>query len=411
MRIDPASFSFTLLLGLLSVLPPFGIDMILPALPATGASLGVPPSDIGLAMSVYLLSLGVAPLVYGPVSDRYGRKRVMMFGCALLIIASIGCATAGSLPVLLAWRVAQGAGAASAMLVMAVIRDLFDGRALHARISYVVIAMNVVPLLAPTLGAELLAVGNWRVIYLALAAGGLVLLLVMAFGFGESARIDPNRRLTLSAAMGDYVRVILHPVCRGYILAYAAATGAVFAYVAGSSLFFIDVVGLRPDQYGLLFGATALAVMAGAFLDGRSAVWGVSSGHVLRLGLGLLMLSAFLLLGLTVAGWTPLPLMALFMFGATFAFGLIAPNVTSGAMQPMPQMAGVVGAAAGFFQMMAAAASSGLVAALFDGHSARSMSATMAFFALLAAGLYLGLVRPGERVVMDLGGKQHLRRS
>jgi DHA1 family bicyclomycin/chloramphenicol resistance-like MFS transporter len=404
-RINPASFGFTLLLGLLSVLPPFGIDMILPALPATGASLGVPPSDIGLAMSVYLLSLGVAPLIYGPLSDRYGRKPVLVFGCALLILASIGCATAPSLRILLVWRAVQGAGAASAMVVMAVIRDLFDGRALHAKISYVVIAMNVVPLVAPTLGAELLAVGNWRVIYLALAAGGLVLLLVMAFGFAESARIDPNGRLTLSVVVRDYGHVMLHPVCRGYILANAAATGAIFAYVAGSSLFFIDVAGLRPDQYGLIFGATAVTVMAGALLDGRSSAWGLTPGHVLSIGLGLLTLSSVMLLSLTLSGETSLPLMVPSMFGATFAFGLIAPNVTSGAMQNLPQLSGSVSAATGFFQMMAAAASSGLVAVLFDGHSALSMSAMMVLFSLLAAGLYVGLVRPGERELVGVGGK------
>jgi MFS transporter, DHA1 family, multidrug resistance protein len=161
----------------------------------------VPPSDIGLAMSVYLLSLGIAPLVCGPVSDRFGRKPVMVCGCVLLVVASVGCAAASSLPVLLAWRAAQGAGAASTMVVMAVIRDLFDGGIMHARISYVVIAMNVAPLIAPTLGAELLTLGNWRVIYLALALGALVLLLVMTFGLAESARIDPNARLTPSVVL------------------------------------------------------------------------------------------------------------------------------------------------------------------------------------------------------------------
>jgi DHA1 family bicyclomycin/chloramphenicol resistance-like MFS transporter len=404
-RINPTSFAFTLLLELLSVLPPFGIDMILPSLPATGACLGVPASDIGLAITVYLLSLGVAPLVYGPVSDRYGRKPVMVFGCALLVLASIGCATAPSLRILLMWRAFQGAGAAATMQVMAVIRDLFDGRALHTKISYVVIAMNVVPLLAPSLGAELLAVGNWRVIYLALAAGGLVLLVVMAFGFAESAWIDPHPRLTPSAVARDYGRVMLQPACRGYILVNAAATGAIFAYITGSSLFFIDVAGLRPDQYGLIFRATAVAVMAGAFLDGRSATWGLSSAHVLTIGLALLMLSSVMLLSLTLSGEKSLPLMVPFMFGATFAFGLIAPNVTSGALQNLPQLSGSVSAAAGFLQMMAAAASSGLVAVLFDGHSALSMSAMMVLFSTLAAGLYLALVRPGEREFVGVGGK------
>jgi MFS transporter, DHA1 family, multidrug resistance protein len=175
-----------------------------------------------------------------------------------------------------------------------------------------------------------------------------------------------------------------HPVCRGYILTNAAAMGTVFAYVAGSSLFFIDVVGLRPNQYGLIFGATALAVMAGAFLDGRSGAWGLPADRVLTLGLALLTPSACMLLGLTLVGEKALPAMVPFMFGATFAFGLITPNLRSGVMQNLPQLSGSVSAATGFCQIVAAAAGSGLVALLFDGHSARSMGGVMVLFALLA---------------------------
>src|ERR1700675_3225863 len=110
MRIHPDSFVFTLLLGLLSSLPTFGIDMILPSLSATGADLGAAPADVGLAMSVYLLSLGAALLVYGPVSDRFGRKPIVVFGCALVIIASLGCIFSHSLPALVFFRSVQGAG-------------------------------------------------------------------------------------------------------------------------------------------------------------------------------------------------------------------------------------------------------------------------------------------------------------
>jgi MFS transporter, DHA1 family, multidrug resistance protein len=112
LRIQADSFAFTLLLGLLSSLPTFGIDMILPTLSATGADFGVPASDAGLAMSTYLLGIGATLLVFGPVSDRYGRKPVVVFGCALMIVASVGCMFADSLPRLLLCRVLQGAGAA-----------------------------------------------------------------------------------------------------------------------------------------------------------------------------------------------------------------------------------------------------------------------------------------------------------
>ena len=374
--------------------------MILPALSATGASLGVPPAKAGLAMSVYLLSLGATPLVFGPVSDRYGRKPLLVLGSAVLVIGGLGCATSHSLPVLLAWRAVQGAGAASLSMSMAIIRDLYEGRVAHQKMSHVIVAINVVPMIAPLAGAQLLAAGGWRLLYVVLTVLGFILLLVTSLGFAESATPDPGRRLTPSGMLHDYLRVFRHPLCRGYILISSAAMGAIFAYVAGSSLFLVDVVGLTPFQYGLTFGLTAIAVMSGAWIDGRLSARGSPAGAILAAGLVLLVLASAALLSMTLAGWMPASLAVLAMIGATFAFGLIAPNVANGAMQPLPQIAGAVGSAAGCAQMLAAAAASGLVSVLFDGHSALSMSAIMLFFAILAAFAYVYLVRPEGRTAM-----------
>src|ERR1700741_1418420 len=126
-RLPPASTAFTLLLGFLVALPSFGIDMSLPALTAMAAALGVAPEQAGLMMSLFMLGFAVAPLFYGPASDRYGRKPVVVFACALFVIAGIGCAFARSLPTLLTWRVVQGAGAGASMTIaLAIIRDLFE---------------------------------------------------------------------------------------------------------------------------------------------------------------------------------------------------------------------------------------------------------------------------------------------
>ena len=133
MRIQPASFGFTLLLGLLASVPYSGIDMNLPALAATGAALGARPADVGFTMSVFMLSLATAPLVYGPVSDRYGRRPVMLFGVTLFVVGSLACALAQSLPVLLVCRFIQGCGAASTTLTFAMIRDLFEGGRMRVR--------------------------------------------------------------------------------------------------------------------------------------------------------------------------------------------------------------------------------------------------------------------------------------
>ena len=328
MRVPPASMTFTLLLSFLVALPSFGIDMNLPALTAKGAALHVTPAQAGLMMSLFMLGFAVAPLFYGPASDRYGRKPVVVFACTLFIIAGIGCVCARSLPTLLTWRVVQGAGAgASTTIALAIIRYLFEGQAARTRLSYVAIATMVVPMIAPSAGVALLALGGWRTIHAVLAAVGLLLLLAMLIGFAESARLDPASRLVPSIIASSLLGVYPCQCCR--------FRGAV-RVCQRSSLFLINVVGLDPEQYGLVFAATSLGIMAGALLNGRLSAWGVAPTYPLTIGLALAAIAAMLLLMMTLADWMPLALVISLLVLGTFAFGLIAPNAMQGAMQPLP---------------------------------------------------------------------------
>ncbi len=402
MRIPPSSTAFTLLLSLLVALPSFGIDMSLPSFAATGAALGAAPEQVGQMMSLFMIGFGLAPLLYGPVSDRFGRKPVILFACMLFSIAGIGCALAQSLNALLAWRAVQGAGAGASLTIgLAIIRDLFEGQAARTKLSYVTIAMMVVPMLAPTAGAAILELAGWRAIHATLAGVGLLLLLAIAFGLDESARRDPRNRLVPSVMARNYARVLTQPVCLGHILLNAAAFGSLFAYVSGSPLFFIDVVGLGPGQYGLIFAATSLGIMGGSFVNGRLSARGVSPDRPLTIGLALGSATAVSLLLMALAGWTPLFVFLPVLVLATLSFGLVAPNAMQAAMQPLPEIAGAVGATAGCIQMIVGAVSSGLVAALYDGRSALSMTALMAAGSLLALAFYLLLARPAERLVLQ----------
>jgi DHA1 family bicyclomycin/chloramphenicol resistance-like MFS transporter len=396
-QIQPASFAFTLLLGFLAAVPYSGIDINLPALAATGATLGVGASDVGLTMSAFMLSLALAPLLYGPVSDRFGRKPVVAFGVALFVVASLACAVAQSLPALLICRFVQGVGAASTAMTFAIIRDLFSETSARAKIATVMIAINVVTVIAPTAGAALLTLGSWRLIYAIQAGIGALLLLAVLLGFAESARIDPASRLAPAGAIRSYVRALTHPLLFAYVLVGAAGGATVFAYVTGSSLFFIDVVGLRPDQYGLIFSACSAAVMTGAFLDGRLGRRGMSASLALAIGLALLAAASAALLPMTVAGCAQPALVAALLMAVAFAFGMTMPNIMNATMRPLPEIAGAVGAAAGSFQMTAGAASSGLVAVFFDGRSALSMAVVMASCSLLALIAYCLLARAAER--------------
>jgi DHA1 family bicyclomycin/chloramphenicol resistance-like MFS transporter len=351
-----------------------------------------------------MFSLAAAPLLYGPVSDRFGRKPVVVFGVALFAVASLACAAAPSLPALLIFRFAQGMGAASTAMTFAIIRDLFGEAAARAKIATVMVVINVVTIVAPTAGAALLTFGSWRLIYAVQAAIGIVLLLAVLLGFTESARIDPVSRLAPAAAMGSYLRVLAHRVSFAYILVGAAAGATVFAYVTGSSLFFIGVAGLRADQYGLIFSACSAAVMSGALLDGRLGHRGVPPARVMTTGLSLLAAAASMLLAMTLAGWMPPALAAALLMAVALAFGMTIPNILNATMQPLPDIAGAVSAAAGSIQMITGALSSGLVAVLFDGRSALSMAAVMALFSLLALIAYWLLARPAERRLISAGG-------
>ena len=165
-------------------------------------------------------------------------------------------------------------------MTFAIIRDLFGETTARAKIANVVVAINVVTVIAPTAGAALLTIGGWRLIYAIQAGIGALLLLAVLLGFAESARIDPANRLAPAVVIRSYVRVLTHPLSFAYILVGAAGGATVFAYVTGSSLFFIGVVGLRPDQYGLIFSACSAAVMSGALLDGSPR----PPRHIGRLG-------------------------------------------------------------------------------------------------------------------------------
>jgi MFS transporter, DHA1 family, multidrug resistance protein len=402
MHIRSSSFAFMLMLGFLAAAPYSGIDINLPALAATGATLGVSPSEVGLTMSAFMLSLAVAPLIYGPVSDRLGRKPVIAFGIALFVVASLACAAAQSLPALLISRFVQGIGAASTAMTFAIIRDLFNEATARSKIANVVVVINIVTVIAPTAGATLLTIGGWRSIYAIQAGVGALLLLTVMLGFAESARLDPVGRPAPEIVIRSYVRVLTHPVSLAYILVGAACGATVFAYVTGSSLFFVGVVGLRPDQYGLVFSACSAAVMGGALLDGRLGRLGISAASVLTIGLTLSAAAATGLLAITLAGWAQPAVVAVLLMAVALSFGMTMPNVMNATMEPLPDIAGAVSAAAGSIQMTAGAVASGLVAVLFDGQSALSMAAVITACSLLALIAYVGAARSANGPVIAL---------
>jgi MFS transporter, DHA1 family, multidrug resistance protein len=398
-RLRPHTVAFTFLLGALATLASFATDMGLPVLGEMATSLGVAPGRAALSLSVFMAGFALGPLVFGPVSDHVGRRPVLLGGVAAFAVFGALGAFSRTLGAVLLWRFLMGIGAGSCqVLVVAIVRDLFTGVEARVRQSYVNLAAGIAPIIAPTLGVAVATMGGWRAIYGALAGGGSVLLVIAALRLGESLPPTTHETFEVRRALAGYGRVLRQRVSIGYAGVIALNFGSLFAYVSGSSLVLIGILGVSRRVYGLLFAVTSFGLMVGALSNAHLSRRGVSHARLIAWGLGIIVVTSVLLLVLTLVGAiTPAVLVTLAVIGFV-GQGIVRPNAVQGALEPVPQSAGVASAVVSGLQMLVGGASSAIVAAWFDGRSAISVTAMMAVTALMSATVYVVVVRPAERV-------------
>ncbi|VCU71112.1 Bicyclomycin resistance protein [Pigmentiphaga humi] len=395
MRIRPDSAAFVFLLASLSALPALSTDMALPALAAIGSDLNVSPSAAALTLSLFLIGFAVAPLAYGPLADRYGRRPIVLGGGVLFTLASAACAVAPSLSSLLLFRILQGVGAgAGSVMSLTIVRDLFQGSVARARLSYVASMRIVAPMIAPTLGSWVMYFVGWRSIYAVMALAGTATTLAVYFGMDESRPAGTvAARGSVASLLRTYLKVLRNPVCLGNTLVNALTFGCQFAYISGSPLLMMQLLGMSPQAFGGVFATTAFGIMAASLINGRLNALGVSPHKLLTIGLALSSTTSVLvaILGFTdnLSAWTLVPLLVV----NTFSFGMIAPNATHAAVEPLPQMAGVASAVVSCVMMAVGALAGIVVTLLYDGHSARAITGVMAFCTLAALSVYLFWVR------------------
>jgi len=379
----------------LMAITPSAIDMYLPALPEIGRALDASQEHIQWSLSGFFLAFAFGQLVWGPIGDRFGRRGPTVAGVFLFAAGSAGCVFAQSAVELAAWRVVQALGASAApVLARAMVRDVFDRDRSASVMSLMMLVMGAAPMLAPVLGSQILKFLDWRAIFVVLGALGLVALLPL---MRQPETLPPDRRRSgdIASVLGSYARLLRDKRYIGYVLGGAGVFGAMFAYISGTPFVYIELFGVTPETYGILFGLNVVGMMGSNFLNSR-LVMRIGSDAVLRLGLGASVVFGIVLLAIGATGAFGLAgiVAGLLMFLA--CMGLIGSNAMAGALADHPQIAGAASALAGFMQFVLGAVSGFLVALFADGTPV-PMCATMlarAAMGFAVHGLLVGK-RPG----------------
>ena len=381
-----------LVLGALVALGPVTIDMYLPALPTIVDDLGTTSATVQLTLTGTMIGLALGQLLVGPLSDTFGRRRPLLVGVSGHVLASLLCLVAPDVAVLGGLRLLQGVGAAAASVVaMAIVRDLFVGRAAATLFSRLMLVLGVAPVLAPTIGGEVLRFTSWRGVFAILAVLGLLLVALAARAVPETLPVERRRPLGLRSTLRTYGGLLHDRTFLGLVLVAGLAMAALFGYVAGSSFVFQDEFGLNQQQFGLVFGAGALfliaatqlnAALLGRFEPRTILPWALVLGSVAGAALVALALTGTGgLLGVVAPLWT-----------ALFAVGMVLPNVPALALARHGEAAGTASALLGAVQMGVGAIISPVVGLL--GNDAVAMGAVVLGGAVIALAVLLSVVRP-----------------
>lgn len=389
-----------LILMLLTALGETSTQLLIPALGELERGLHAEPGSSLLALSLFVAAFGLGQLLLGPLSDRLGRRPVLLAGLSLYLLATLGMLLAPDIEVLIGMRVLQGLGACAALvLARAIVRDVWQEQAGPA-LALTVLGMFAAIVLSPVIGGLLTQYGGWRAPLLAtLGLGGLALLSTL-FSYRETHLQPDPQAGRLRGLLASYLQVL--PSCRALALTIACTYGAMFVVVAGSSSVYIGLLGLSAAQYGLTFALIVSGLLGGALFTLRN-VQRLGPLRVVGIGVGLVLVGALLTLLIYLAFGLSLLGLSLPQVLVTLGGGMLLPAAVAGAVIPNPQRAGLAAGLMGFSQMAGATLAGLLLGALQDG-SAWPMVALNALFAGLAF-LLFHLLRARPVVTTALAGK------
>ena len=351
----PDTFALTALLALLTALGPLAVDMYLPSFPEIGRLLVASPATVQLTLSLYMVAYAIGQVVYGPLSDRYGRLPVMRFALAVYCLASLACALAPNIEMLLTARAVQALGSSGAIvLARAIVRDLYSGARAGRELSLMGAIMALAPVFAPMIGGVLQSVFGWRSHFILQIAFGLIAAFFVWRKLPETLKTPAPGPFSLRAIFAGYAEITRNRAVLAYIGMLAVSFAGVFAWISGSSFVLQEVYGLSALAFGLAFAAASGGYLAGTALATRIVT---RIGLDSTIGIGAVALAIG---GLGAAAAVPLGSTSPIALTAAMAIyaagmGLVQPQSIAGAMMPFPQRAGTASSLLGVSQMVCAA--------------------------------------------------------
>ncbi|MFI8874509.1 Bcr/CflA family multidrug efflux MFS transporter [Streptomyces sp. NPDC055243] len=388
----------TLVLGGLTAVPPLSMDMYLPALPEVTRSLHTSAATAQLTLTACLTGMALGQLVVGPMSDKWGRRRPLLIGLLVYILATAICALAPTVELLVGFRLLQGlAGAAGIVIARAVVRDLYDGVEMARFFSTLMLISGVAPIVAPLIGGQVLRFTDWHGIFVVLTAIGIALTAVVWRCLPETLAPEKRHSGGTVEALRTMKSLLADRVFTGYMIAGGFAFAALFAYISASPFVIQEIYGASPQTFSLLFGVNSIGLIIVGQINGKILVGRVSLDKALAFGLAVIVLAAAALLLMTsgVFGDVGLFPVAAGLFVLMSAMGLAMPNTNALALMRTPHAAGSASALLGTSSFLVGAIASPLVGIAGEA-TAVPMAVVQLVCALAAIACFAGMCRPWQ---------------
>ncbi|MFD1744093.1 multidrug effflux MFS transporter [Rhizobium helianthi] len=388
---------FIAMMAMLMALNALAIDIMLPALQEIGAALNVDDvNERQFIVSSYLFGFGFAQLLYGPLSDRFGRRAPMIFGLSLYIICSLAIVMVPSFAGLLILRFIQGAGAASTRVItVSIVRDVYGGRAMAEVMSLIMMVFMIVPIIAPGTGQLIMLGGNWHMIFLFIGIMAMLVLAWMVMRLPETLSPDDVRPLTISSILGGFRIVLTDRIALCYTIAGTFIFGALFGFINSAQQIYVGIYGLGP-WFPVAFAAVAAFMSLSSFVNSRLVGrFGMRKlSHASLLGF---ILVTFVWLMVQMLSSEPMPFLLFLAFFALamFQFGWIAANFNSLAMEPLGHVAGTASSVLGFMSTVGGAAIGAVIGQAFNG---TALPMVAGFFCVSIIGLVFVLIAEKGRL-------------